>query len=114
MVTRLLLHPATLSHLRLKAMDSLSTEDPVPCLHRVSDDSYISSIQSSTDRFKAPTPASHFAQPPAPYGAPNMAPYGQMPQSAGGFGRGSQPQAPYMGAPQHGGYGANAYGGYQG
>ncbi|KAL1297729.1 hypothetical protein AAFC00_006270 [Neodothiora populina] len=63
---------------------------------------------------QAATPTTHFGQAPAPFGAPSMAPYGQMPQSAGGFGRGGQAPAPYMGAPQHGNYGANAYGGYQG
>ena len=84
----------------------------------------------------AATPGAHFGQPPAPYGAPNMAnmanmpnmpnmsnmsnmssmsPYGQLPQSAGGFGRGGQPPHAYMGAPQqHGGYGGAGYGGYQG
>lgn len=64
--------------------------------------------------FTAATPGGHFGQPPAPYGAPNMSPYGQMPQSAGGFGRGGQAPSQHMGAPQYGGYGANAYGGYQG
>lgn len=67
----------------------------------------------------AATPTAHFGQPPAPYGQPSMSPYAQIPQgmppqSAGGFGRGGPSPAGYMAAPQHGGYGASAYGGYQG
>lgn len=65
---------------------------------------------------QAATPGAHFAQTPQQYGAPNMAPYGhQMPQSAGGFGRGAPVQTYMAAAPQHQGYGQQAYGGgYQG
>lgn len=60
---------------------------------------------TSADTISGPSPAG-FQQPAAQFAGANMAAYGQMPQNAGGFGRGN-----YMGGPQGGAFGN--YGGYQ-
>jgi len=58
-----------------------------------------------------------FAQQQQGFGGPGMN-YQQMqtPQSAGGYGRGVPPQQQQQqwGQPQHGGFGQNGFGGYQG
>lgn len=74
-------------------------------------------IRPFANHITGPSPGAHFQQPPhGGYGAPAaMSPYGQMPpQSAGGFGRGNQGPAGYMGQPQGGNFAGSPYGGYQG
>ncbi|KAF2197019.1 hypothetical protein GQ43DRAFT_226605 [Delitschia confertaspora ATCC 74209] len=64
---------------------------------------------------QGPSPgAQPFPQAQAGFGGPGMAqPYQQMPTSAGGYGRGGQPQQQW-GQPNQGNFNQNGFGGYQG
>jgi nucleolysin TIA-1/TIAR len=50
----------------------------------------------------------------AGFGGPNQMPFQQVPNSAGGYGRGNQGQQQQWSPPSAGGYGNNNFGGYQG
>jgi len=65
---------------------------------------------------QGPSPgAQPFAQNQAGFGGPGMAqPYQQMPGSAGGYGRGGQPQQQQWGQPNQGNFPQNGFSGYQG
>ncbi|KAF2251214.1 hypothetical protein BU26DRAFT_423616 [Trematosphaeria pertusa] len=72
--------------------------------------------KSHSNTRAGPSPGGQpFAQSPqAGFGGPQMAqPYQQMPGSAGGYGRGGQPQQQW-GQPNQGNFNQNGFGGYQG